>query len=131
MALVIPFLLSLSNQNHHLDTDQSLCPLKMLTGFPCPSCGITKSMVYCYEGNFAKSLQYHVLGPFAILFCVFMIILLWVEIITQKNYFQNYFYNKKIAYSLAVFLMLYHSYRLIIYIITHSWDEIVRESIWK
>lgn len=68
ITLVIPFFLMLHNQNNHLETDQSLCPFKMLTGFPCPGCGITKSLVYFYEGDLYKSLYYHILGPFVVLF---------------------------------------------------------------
>lgn len=128
---MIPFLLSLKNTNSHLDTDQSLCPLKMLTGFPCPSCGITKSMVYFYQGNFSKSIHFHLLGPFAILFCLFMIILLTIELKNKKDYFQKYFYNKKVAYFLATFLILYHSFRLINFVHNHSTDEILKESIWR
>lgn len=45
----------LHNHDHHLETDQSLCPFKMLTGFPCPGCGITKSLVYLYEGDLQKA----------------------------------------------------------------------------
>jgi hypothetical protein len=121
----------LNNHDQHLDADQSICPLKMLTGFPCPSCGITKSMVYFYSGSISKSLHYHLLGPAAVLFCVFIIVLLSIEIATNKNYFQSYFYNKKIAYSLAIFLILYHSYRLVDFVQHHSWNEIIKESIWR
>ena len=128
---MIPFFLFLNNNNQHLDTDQSFCPLKMLTGFPCPSCGITKSMVYFFDGDISKSLQYHLLGPFAILFCIFMIVLLSVELYQNKNYFQNYFYNKKIAYSLAFFLIVYHSFRLVVFVQNHSWDSILKESVWR
>ena len=128
---MIPFLLSLNNHNDHLDNEQSFCPLKMLTGFPCPSCGITKSMVYFYQGNLSKSIHFHLLGPFAVLFCLFMIVLLTIELKNKKDYFQEYFYNKKIAYSLATFLILYHSIRLINFVQNHTANEIVKESIWR
>ncbi|MBC7495516.1 MAG: DUF2752 domain-containing protein [Flavobacterium sp.] len=131
LALLIPYLLKLNNHNNHLDTDQSLCPLKLLTGFPCPSCGITKSMIYFYDGAILKSLHFHLLGPAAVVFCVFMIVLLIFEIITKKNYFQHYFYNKKITYGLAAFLILYHSYRLVYFVQTNTWSQILKESVWR
>ncbi|MGK4566332.1 DUF2752 domain-containing protein [Flavobacterium sp. 3HN19-14] len=62
ITLAVPFFLMLFNHDNHLETAQSLCPFKMLTGFPCPGCGITKSMVYFYSGDLSKSLHYHVLG---------------------------------------------------------------------
>jgi hypothetical protein len=120
-----------TNDNDHLKTDQSFCPLKMLTGFPCPSCGITKSMVYFYEGNLLKSILYHVLGPAVIFFCLFIIILFSIELKTGKDYFKKYFYNRKLAYGLAIFLAVYHIIRLIYFVNEHSYQEILKESIWK
>lgn len=120
-----------TNGNDHLKTDQSLCPLKMLTGFPCPSCGITKSMVYFYDGNLLKSIQYHILGPAVIFFCLFIIILFSIELKTGKDYFKQYFYNRKLAYGLAIFLAVYHIIRLTSFVNEHSYQEILKESIWK
>jgi hypothetical protein len=131
ITLMVPFFLILFHQNDHLETAQSFCPLKMLTGFPCPGCGITKSLVYCYEGDLQKSLQYHILGPFVILFCLATIVVLSTELITQKEYFTKLIYNKKIAYGLAIFLVSYHLIRIIYFIKNNSIDDILQQSIWK
>lgn len=128
---MIPFFLMLHNDDNHLKNEQSLCPVKMLTGFPCPSCGITKSIVSFYQGNVLESIAYHVLGPAVVFFCVFTIVLLLVELKTKKEYFNHYLYNKKTAYGLAVFLGLYHIVRLFFFIQNHTFQEILRESIWK
>ena len=130
-TLMVPLILLFFNQDAHLETDQSLCPLKMLTGFPCPGCGITKSLVYFYEGDILKSLYYHVLGPFVVVFCVATVLVLSTELITQKEYFNNLLYNKKIAYGLAIFLGVYHLIRIIYFIKNNSLDEIARQSIWR
>lgn len=121
----------LNDQDNHLETDQSLCPFKMITGMPCPSCGITKSIVYFYKGDVLKSLSYHILGPAVVFFCVFIIIILITEIITKKEYFNNYFYSRKLAYGLAIFLALYHIIRLVYFLNNHTFQEIVKESIWR
>ncbi|WP_281336698.1 DUF2752 domain-containing protein [Flavobacterium eburneipallidum] len=131
ITLIVPFFLMLFNQDNHLETDQSLCPFKMLTGFPCAGCGITKSMVYLYQGNLQKSLYYHILGPFAILFCVVTITVLTTELITKKEYFNEYLYNKKLAYGLALFLISYHLIRIIYFIQNNSMDTILQQSIWR
>jgi hypothetical protein len=128
---MIPFFLVLFNQSNHLESDQSLCPLKMLSGFPCPGCGITKSLVYCYEGDVQKSLYYHILGPFVIAFCIATIAVLSTELITKKEYFTRILFNKKLAYSLATFLAIYHFVRIVYFIKTNSLDDILRESIWR
>lgn len=131
ITLMIPFFLLFFNQNNHLETDQSLCPLKMLTGFPCPGCGITKSLVYFYEGDIQKSLYYHLFGPLVIAFCVVTIAVLTTELITKKEYFNNLLFNKKLAYGLAIFLASYHFIRIIYFIKNNSIDDILHQSIWK
>ena len=131
ITLMVPFFLLFFNQSNHLETDQSLCPLKMLSGFPCPSCGITKSLVYFYEGDLYKSLYYHILGPFVIAFCVATILVLSTELVTQKEYFTKLLFNKKLAYGLAIFLASYHFIRIIYFINNNSMDDILRQSIWR
>jgi hypothetical protein len=42
------------NHDNHLETDQSLCPFQDDYWFHCPGCGITKSLVYFYEGDLLK-----------------------------------------------------------------------------
>ncbi len=131
LTLMIPFFLLFFNQSNHLKTDQSLCPLKMLSGFPCPGCGITKSIVYFYEGDLYKSLYYHILGPFVIVFCIVTIAVLSTELITKKEYFNQLLFNKKLAYGLAIFLATYHFIRIIYFIRNNSIDDILQESIWR
>jgi len=131
ITLMIPFFLMFFNYNNHLETDQSLCPLKMLTGFPCPGCGITKSLVYFYEGDLQKSLYYHILGPLVVAFCIVTIVVLTTELITKKEYFNNLLFNKKLAYGLGIFLATYHFVRIIYFIKTNSIDDILHQSIWR
>nr|WP_307777157.1 DUF2752 domain-containing protein [Flavobacterium panacis] len=120
----------LHNHNDHLETDQSFCPFKMLTGFPCPGCGITKSLVYFYQGDLYKSMSYHILGPFVIAFCVLTIVVLITELITKKEYFTALLYNRKLAYGLAIFLAVYHFIRLILFVNNNSFDDVLHQSIW-
>ena len=130
-TLLIPYILMIFNQDNHLETAQSLCPFKMLTGFPCPGCGITKSMVYFYEGDLLKSVYYHILGPFVIAFCVLTIVVLTTELITKKEYFNGLLFNKKLAYGLGILLFTYHFIRIVYFIKSNSIDEIMHQSIWR
>lgn len=131
LTLMIPFFLMFFNGDNHLETDQSLCPFKMVTGFPCPGCGITKSLVYFYQGDFYKSISYHLLGPFVIVFSIVSIVILTTELITKKEYFNTFMYNKRLAYGLGVFLVGYHIIRLVFFIRNNSLDSILKESIWR
>jgi uncharacterized protein DUF2752 len=129
LTLAFPYFLML--RNTHIETAQSLCPFKMLTGFPCPGCGITKSLIFLYEGNFSKSIYYHLFGPLVFLFCIAAILVLTMELITRKEYFRSILYNKKIAYFLGFALAIYHFTRLIYFISTNNIHDILRQSIWQ
>lgn len=131
LTLAIPYFIMLHNDNRNIETEQSLCPFKLITGFPCPGCGITKSLIFFYEGDFLKSIYYHLFGPFTFLFCILVIVVLTLELVTKKEYFQNIFYNKKIAYFLGYILAIYHLTRLIYFISTTIIDNILRQSIWQ
>ncbi len=41
-----------------------VCGFKLLTGRPCPACGLTRALCYAVRGDFAQSLAYHPAGPF-------------------------------------------------------------------
>jgi hypothetical protein len=131
LTLTIPYFIMLQNEGEHIETQQSLCPFKLLTGFPCPGCGITKSLIFLYEGDLTKSLYYHLFGPITFLFCCSAILLLTVELVTQKNYFQSIIFSTKMAYFLGVSLAVYHLIRLIHFVATNSVDSILQQSIWR
>jgi hypothetical protein len=131
LTLAIPYFIMLHNDGASLETAQSLCPFKMLTGFPCPGCGITKSLIFLYEGDLSKSIYYHLFGPVAFLFCLITIAVLTIELITQKEYFQKLIYNKRVAYFLGTTLALYHLTRVIYFVSTNSAEDILQQSIWK
>ena len=128
LTLAIPYFIML--QNSHIEADQSLCPFMMLTGLPCPGCGITKSLIFLYQGDIIKSFYYHLFGPFAFLFCLTAILTLSIELITQKEYFNQVIYNKNIAYTLGFVLAFYHFTRLVNYLINNNVHTILKNSIW-
>jgi len=130
-VLVIPFLIYYKD-NGSLESEQSFCPFKMLTGFPCPGCGITKSIVYFYDGNIYKSLLHHLFGPFIVVLCLFLLVKFTIEFKQNKTFIDiSYNNRKKIAYSIAVILFLYHIIRVVYFITTNSYTDVLKESIWR
>lgn len=131
MVLIIPLFISYTNHST-LESDQSFCPFKMLSGFPCPGCGITKSMVFFYEGDIYKSFYYHLFGPFVLLICVFLLFKFTVEFFKKQTVLEiSYKNKKKIAFILATFLIIYHTIRIIYFIHNNSYQSILKESIWQ
>lgn len=41
----------------------TVCPLKTLSGYPCPACGLTRSFVLFAHGYWREAFVYHPLGP--------------------------------------------------------------------
>lgn len=116
-----------ANVEHH----QSLCPFKALTGFPCPGCGITRSLVFLYRGDVGTSVHYHWFGVPLVLFCIAVIAVSLIEMRTGQRYFRKLLYNAPLAWGLGVVLCGYHVMRLWIFVGTHSFGEILQESIWR
>jgi hypothetical protein len=130
LTLAIPYFIMIL-QVGNIEKEQSLCPFKMATGFPCPGCGITKSMIFLYQGDVVKSLYYHVFGPIVVLFCFLTIIVLLFELFTKKELFYSIIYNKKIAYIMGFILAIYHLIRLVIFISNNNIQDILQQSIWQ
>jgi Protein of unknown function (DUF2752) len=129
LALVIPIFIVQNDGD--VEHSQSICPFKLLTGMPCPGCGITKSIVFLYQGEWDKSLSYHLFGPLVVVVALFAIVLLSVELIIKRSLLSKFLYNVKLGYVLGAILGTYHLIRLISFLATHSFDQILQESIWK
>lgn len=41
----------------------TLCPFALLLGYPCPGCGMGRSVWACLNGEFTTAFTYHPLGP--------------------------------------------------------------------
>jgi uncharacterized protein DUF2752 len=44
-----------------------LCPLANLTGWPCPSCGLTRAALALLQGDVSEALSLHPLAPLVLL----------------------------------------------------------------
>lgn len=66
------------------------CPIRQLTGCPCPTCGMTRSFAALTQGQWHEAVSMHLFGP--ILFGVFAIATLHLalELITQQKYSPRY-----------------------------------------
>ena len=63
----------------------SYCPIKYITGFPCPACGSTRSVVQIVQGDFVDGF---LLNPLGYVITVFLFVIpFWVimDITAKKN----------------------------------------------
>ena len=52
-----------------------LCPFRLLTGYPCPFCGMTRGISSILRGRFREALEFHFFAP-----VVFVGIFAWLAI---------------------------------------------------
>jgi transposase-like protein len=79
--------------NYSESSHLTVCIIKNVTGYACPSCGTTRAVQLFLQRNFAASLQ---MNPFGIIVAILMVISpIWIlfDIITKKETF--YFWYKK------------------------------------
>ena len=46
------------------------CPLRQITGIPCPTCFLTRSTCLALQGDLEDSFRMHIFGPFVALFLI-------------------------------------------------------------
>ena len=71
------------------------CPIKLLTGFDCPGCGITRAIVSLFELNFYQAFRYNMLVIFLLALYIIYLFACLVKYIIKKDYhikIPNYVY---------------------------------------
>ena len=59
----------------------SICQFRRLTGLPCPTCGVTRSLAMLAKGEWQRAIAYHPLGPLvAVALCGGWLYLLWCAV---------------------------------------------------
>ncbi|WP_300368448.1 DUF2752 domain-containing protein [Brachyspira sp.] len=86
---------------YYINIDE-LCLIKNITGFPCPSCGMTRAYIEVFKLNFNKAFHYHPLF-------IFPSIIFFITIFRDKLKIANYIYNNYyiIISVLLIFILVY------------------------
>jgi Protein of unknown function (DUF2752) len=91
------------------------CPLRSLTGIPCPTCGMTRSFVAIAQGNLHAAIEYHLFGPaIFLMFLALIISLLW-ELKSNKNQiliYRPYFAKLSVYFSIGILYLGYYAVRI-------------------
>lgn len=87
--------------------DIRVCLVYNLFKFPCPGCGLTRSIIHILNMNIEESIQYNILGlPILVMFVVINIWIL-IDIIMKKQTIRNFIQkNKKIIIVISIILFL-------------------------
>lgn len=82
------------------------CPMVMITGYPCPGCGMTRAVIALLKGDFHRALQMH-----AFVYVFFAYAILFV--IWRYGLKKDLLWIKRIGVLLLAAMMVYYIYRMI------------------
>lgn len=62
----------------------TLCPVRLVTGLPCPGCGLTRSWTAAAHGQFSDAFAYNVFGPISLLATIIFVGLVGVLLVRRR-----------------------------------------------
>jgi hypothetical protein len=92
------------------------CPIRKLVGIPCPSCGMTRSLISLVRGDWLAALQYHAFGPFLFAGLILLGIHATMELVRDRplrTFYTSLFDNRKLQLFLLLLFAIYYSLRLV------------------
>jgi Protein of unknown function (DUF2752) len=92
------------------------CPLRSLTGIPCPTCGMTHSFVAIAQGDLDAAIKYHLFGPAIFLLCLAILVLLLWDLKTNQNRsfpYRRFFAKSRVYVSVGLCYLGYYSVRIV------------------
>ena len=79
IILSLPFWINPNSQN------LLTCSFKEMSGYPCPTCGMSRSFYSLTHFNLSQALDYHLMGPVVYFSLMFLTFLFTVELLLQKK----------------------------------------------
>ena len=92
------------------------CPLVSATGVPCPGCGLTRATVALLRGEFTAALSAHAFAPVLLLALAALAVAAVLPAARREAFARlvgRFERRTRVAYVLAVALLLYWSVRLL------------------
>ena len=66
-------------------TGPVLCPFRLVTGLPCPGCGLTRSWVAIGHGDLHSAFAYNAFGPLSMAFVASLVVLVAIVAVTAPR----------------------------------------------
>jgi|GEM_PF-524053 len=96
-----------------------VCPLRHWTGVPCPTCGLTRSLMAVVRGDWSQAVMHHLFGPLLFLVLLVGIIQFAIELRSGRKlhafyspWIQQWGRDRRYALSALAALLIYHALRL-------------------
>lgn len=107
----------------------TLCPLRAVTGIPCPSCGITRALAHLERGHWAEAVRLHPFAPLAFLLAVALVGLLVLELISGKPLIGNPLRTRRDAWLIFAGIAAFQVVRTAVFFLNGGWSVFLRENL--
>ncbi len=84
----------------------------LLFDFKCPGCGLTKSIIHLYKGEFAESLHYHWWGWIFVLICIILFVCSIYDLFKRKDICGRILDNTRVWQTFAIIYTITYFLRL-------------------
>lgn len=68
-----------------IDAGPGICPFAMMTGLPCPGCGLTRSWVAFMHGDVGAAFRFNVFGPILLVLTIITVILATATLVSRRR----------------------------------------------
>jgi len=65
-------------------SEMVLCPVKNISGYPCPSCGSTRAVILLIQGEFSEAMLSNPLGFIILLLMIILPIWMIFDVLTER-----------------------------------------------
>jgi hypothetical protein len=107
-----------------------LCPLRAVTGIPCPSCGLTRALAHLERGHLDQALKYHPFSPLILILALALFILLLLELVLHKDIIFNPLKNRRTIFILFAVVVVFQVARTVIFFADGGWSIFWHENIF-
>jgi hypothetical protein len=107
-----------------------LCPLRAVTGIPCPSCGLTRALAHLERGHLALALKFHPFSPLILVLALALFVLLLLELVTHKGILFNPLKSRRNIYFLFALVVVFQVARAVVFFANGGWTIFWHENIF-
>ncbi|MCZ0914253.1 DUF2752 domain-containing protein [Gordonia amicalis] len=68
-----------------IDAGPGICPFAMMTGLPCPGCGLTRSWVAFMHGDVGAAFRFNVFGPILLVLTMVTVALATATLVWRRK----------------------------------------------
>lgn len=107
-----------------------LCPLRAVTGIPCPSCGLTRALAHLERGHWAEAVRFHPFAPLVFLLVLALVLMLAFELATRREIIGNPLRNRRDVYLVFAGLAVFQVVRTAVFFLDGGWSVFWRENLF-